>query len=162
MTPSDTTLKVLDSQLGKYAAQDLRNLSHDNDRRKRQSRFFTELRILKTASRLTVEQNDFACQLVNGLQNGDIAALNKLWLERTLAPESLHVAVSAAQRVFDSFDLSARIELVEGEVRLWLRHLDYGSVCIGSADSRFDCVDTAQDVALRAMSERVNDFFVMY
>lgn len=162
MTPTDTTLKVLDSQSGKYTAPALANLSHDNERRQKQSRFFTELRILKTASRLTVEQNDFACQLVNGLQKGDIAALNKLWVERTLAPESLHVAVSAAQRVFDSFDLNARLELFESEVRLWLKHPDYGSVCIGSGDSQFDCVDSAQDIALKAMAERVNDFFVMY
>jgi hypothetical protein len=72
------------------------------------------------------------------------------------------VAVSAAQRVFDSFDLNARLELLEGEVRLWLQHPDYGRVCIGSVDSQFDCVDSAQDIALKAMAERVNDFFVMY
>ncbi len=162
MTPSDTTLKVIEPQLGKYTAPALGSLTYDNERRQKQSRFFTELRILKTASRLTVEQNDFACQLVNGLQKGDIAALNKLWVERTLAPESLHLAVSAAQRVFDSFDLNARIELFDGEVRLWLRHSDFGSVCIGSGDSQFDCVDSAQDIALRAMAECINDFFVMY
>ena len=162
MTPIDSTLKAANSQLGKYSAPALGKLPHDNERRQKQSRFFTELRILKTASRLTVEQNDFACQLINGLQKGDIAALNKLWVERTLSPESLHVAVSAAQRVFESFDLNARLELFEGEVRLWLQHPDYGSVCIGSGDSQFDCVDSAQDIALRAMAERINDFFVMY
>jgi hypothetical protein len=73
MTPTDTTLKVIDSQSSKYTAPALGSLPHDNERRRKQSRFFTELRILKTASRLTVEQNDFACQLVNGLQKGDIA-----------------------------------------------------------------------------------------
>ncbi|MBP6745364.1 hypothetical protein KA344_09015 [bacterium] len=161
MTPSEMPIKLTDIQTGKYAALALDNSLQEIYRKKKQRRFFYELRILKTASRLTLAQNDFACQLVNGLQKGDIAVLNLLLADCSLSLECLQIAIAAAQRVFDTFDLVARVEVQEGEVRLWLQHAELGSVCVGTGDSRFDCVDTAQDKALSAIAERVNDFFVL-
>lgn len=161
MTPSEMPLKLIDIQSLKYPAPALDNSLQEIHRKKKQRRFFYELRILKTASRLTLAQNDFACQLVNGLQQGDIAVLNMLLADCSLSLECLQVAVAGAQRVFDTFDLVAHLEVQEGEVRLWLQHAELGSVCVGTGDSRFDCVDSAQDITLSAIAERINDFFVM-
>jgi len=161
MTPSEMPLRLTDIQSGKYAALALDNSLQEIYRKKKQRRFFYELRILKTASRLTLAQNDFACQLVNGLQRGDIAGLSLLLADCNLSLECLQIAVAGAQRVFDTFDLVASVEVQEAAVHLWLQHAELGSVCVGAGDSQFDCVDTAQDKALKAIAERINDFFVL-
>ncbi|MDP3506546.1 MAG: hypothetical protein Q8T09_01020 [Candidatus Melainabacteria bacterium] len=161
MKPSEMPLKLVDIQSVQYAASNLDNSLQEIHRKKRQRRFFYELRILKTASKLTLEQNDFACQLVSGLQKGEIAVLSMLLADSSLPFDSLQIAVAGAQRVLDTFDLVARLEVDQAQVRLWLQHRELGNVCVGIGDSQFDCVDSAQDITLRSIAERVNDFFVM-
>ncbi|CAN5156511.1 hypothetical protein BH11CYA1_BH11CYA1_07460 [soil metagenome] len=166
MTPIDTQPNVVQAPTAQAPAVQAPSTAKPLDmRRKKQARFFSELRVLKTASRLTLEQNEFACGLVNGFQQGDIAALNRLVAASTFTHEELQGAVAGAQRVLDACNLIVAIEWHETEpsgVRLWARHSEFGSVSIGAIDSQFDCVDSAQDLAIRAISERISDFFVMY
>ena len=161
MTPSEMPLKLFDIQSGQFTAPSLDKSLQEIHRKKKQRRFFYELRILKTASRLTLEQSDFACRLFSGLQKGEIAALSLLLADCSLSFDSLQIAVAGAQRVFDTFNLVACLEVYQAEVRLWLRHTELGSVWVGTGNSQFDCIDTAQEITLRAIAERVNDFFVL-
>lgn len=160
---SEMTTKASLAQSGNYASAGAAK-PRDTVRRKKQARFFSELRILKTASRLNIDQNEFACHLISGVQRGDIAFLNKLLADSLISLEDLQGAVAGAQRVLDTCNVVVYIEERQSEPPfvLWLHHAELGSVCIGAADSQFGCTDTVQDIALRAIAERVSDFFVMY
>lgn len=160
---SEMTMKASLLQSSNSARVGAAKSAQDVVRRKKQARFFSELRILKTASRLNIEQNEFACHLINGVQRGDIAFLNKLLVNSPISLEELRGAVAGAQRVLDTCNVVVCIEEQSDPLfRLWLHHAELGSVCIGAVDSQFGCTDTVQDIALSAIAERVSDFFVMY
>ena len=157
---SEITGKVIDAQVGRYVPPAPMYVADQGERRAAQGKFFAELRSLKLSTDLSIDQQEFACKLVEKLQKNDIAVLNKLMTDCTLSVEDLVIAVAAAAPVLNT--VPVKVTVPGAELAVELAFEDYENVIVRGGDSQFDCTTTVQDETVHAIAEKINNLFVMY